>query len=629
MKKALLFVFAMLLSSCVFGITLVKDGEALAEILLHSSSLPIERFAAEELCYHVKRITGVELPILKAASGKKIPIVLGKATKIPTRGLEENACIVQIAADHIDIAGSDGLGEPFNFQSAAGTLYGVYDLLEKKLGVRWLWPGETGVVVKHQSTLELAEETWTVEPPLRAIGWRQMMNYDVWKDRKNAEDFLANETLWLRRMRFNSVDNYGYGHAYIRYWDEYSKEHPEYFNLLPDGTRRPDNCPGEFISMCVSNEGFVKRVIENWQKEDPKGFINGNENDTAGRCVCDACMAADENPDPNRLARAKAAFEKRQGGWQVQLGSLSDRYAKFYLALLKEGEKYNPNCRVIGLIYANYYLPPEHTKLNDRVILRFCPPVMYPWTPDKVEAFKNMWKGWTDCGVQLMLRPNFTLDGHNFPLVYYRDFAECFDYAFPRKMVAVDMDSLTGIYGANGLTHYVIASKVGSSGKKTVEELEEDYFSAFGAAKDVMREYMKGLEVATHSFEHTANPADIVGGNYTAFFTWAGKIYTAEVYEKAFELLEEAKRLTANDKEAYDRVIFVWTGLMDSKLTLDTWLAHEKYAKSKDEADRKALGRAFRKMDEFRYAHEHLGYANFTWPRQCEAWRAWWKWRAE
>ena len=625
-KRALLFLLAFVLGASVFGVTLVKDGVACAEIVLHERSYPIERFAAEELNYHLKRITGAELPIVNRATGKPA-VYLGKVAGIPQRALVENSCVVRIAGDTIAIAGGDGIGEALNVETAAGTLFGIYDLLEKKLGVRWLWPGESGVKVPHQATVEFADEEWTVEPPLRAAGWRQMMNYGIWKDKKNAEAFIANELLWLRRLRFSSIDHYGYGHAYIKYWELYSKEHPEYFNQLPDGTRRPDDCPPDFISMCVSNEGFVKRVIKNWQKEDPHGLINANENDTAGRCTCDACMAADESDDPDRFARAKAVFERRSGGWQVQLGSLSDRYAKFYLALLKEGEKYNPNCRVIGLIYANYYLPPKHTMLNDRVILRFCPPIMYPWTPDKVEAFKSMWKGWTDCGVQLMLRPNFTLDGHNFPLVYYRDFAECFDFAFPRKMVAVDMDSLTGMYGVNGLTTYVIASQVGSCGKKSVEELEEDYFSAFGAAKDVMRKYMKVLEDATHSFEHTANPADIVGGNYTRFYTWAGKIFTPEVYEKAFALLEEAKSLTAKDWEAYDRVNFVWTGLMDSKLTLDTWAAHEKFQKTKDEADRKARGRAYRKMEEFRFAHEHLGYANFTWSRGCEG--GWGAWRAE
>ena len=217
MKKVLLFVFAMGLCTCVFGVMLVKDGEPFADIILHGRAYPIERFAAEELQYHVKLITGAELPIVTRPTEGKNHIYLGKVTGFPTRGMAENAALVKITPELVAIAGADGIGEALNVETAAGTLFGVYDLLEKKLGVRWLWPGETGTVVKHQKTLELAEEEWTVEPPLRAIGWRQMMNADYWDKFENADKFLNNETLWLRRMRFNSVDNYGYGHAYIKY----------------------------------------------------------------------------------------------------------------------------------------------------------------------------------------------------------------------------------------------------------------------------------------------------------------------------------------------------------------------------------------------------------------------------
>ena len=94
--------------------------------------------------------------------------------------------------------------------------------------------------------------------------------------------------------------------------------------------------------MCVTNKGFIHQVIEDW-KADPTKFINANENDTPGKCVCAECMAADESEDEGRLQRTKDAYAKKDPAWYAELGSVTQRYCKFYMDLLEEGRKTNPD----------------------------------------------------------------------------------------------------------------------------------------------------------------------------------------------------------------------------------------------------------------------------------------------
>ena len=49
----------------------------------------------------------------------------------------------------------EGLGDPLNMNTSAGTLFGVYEWLDHDVGVRWLWPGELGTYVPSLPTMAL------------------------------------------------------------------------------------------------------------------------------------------------------------------------------------------------------------------------------------------------------------------------------------------------------------------------------------------------------------------------------------------------------------------------------------------------------------------------------------------
>ena len=81
-------------------------------------------------------------------------------------------------------------------------------------------------------------------------------------------------------------------HAFTQWWDKHAKTHPEYFNLLPDGSRRSDPSyhggSARLISMSVGEPAFQQAVVDHWlrTRSPARPWIDCSENDTPGRCVC-------------------------------------------------------------------------------------------------------------------------------------------------------------------------------------------------------------------------------------------------------------------------------------------------------------------------------------------------------
>lgn len=594
------------------AIELVKNGKPVAVIQIPASPLPVETFAAQELVLHIEKATTAKLPIVKGGNPSGNVIRLGRAAELKRNWKNFNDATIRISADKLDIAGVDGKGNALDRRTAAGTLFGVYDLLNNELGVRHLWPGETGMVVPKKKDVTLHTGERNITSPLCFTNWRTYLRLGGWQDQSTGKRFFNEENLYLRRHRFTMSENLNYGHAFTDYYRRFGKTHPEYFNLLPNGLRVPDpfyfNGRPDLISMCVTNQDFIAQVVANWKKQGGRSILNLNENDTLGKCICPDCLTADDSSDLTRLKRAREAFIKKNPKWAHELGSLSNRYAKFFLAVQKEADKINPQHKIIGCIYANYYEPPN-VKLNNRMIMRFCPPIMYPWNQNKVNTYKRLWKGWADSGVQMMLRPNFTLDGHGFPLVYYPEFVECFDFALNNNLTATDLDSLSGIFGTNGLTLYIIAARHGEGREKSIAELENDYFQAFGAAEPQIREYYKLMRKATERGKKVILKDDngVEGGSPQDFFRVAHLIFTTEVMTRGMELLDEAARQVVSDPAASSRVDFLKTGLTDAQLVLKTQKAFIAFQKN---GQAKIFKDAFKELNAFRAANESKHYAD-------------------
>ncbi|MBI3923589.1 MAG: hypothetical protein HY318_19375, partial [Armatimonadetes bacterium] len=319
------------------GPVLVKEGVARATIVIPDEPLPVHKAAAEELQYHVRRASGAELAII--SENQSTPgsdsIYLGPCRRTLQIGLwpattKPNGYILRTVGSDLFICGDDTNGNVFWVQHAnrtrVGTLFGVYELLERELKVRWLWPGELGTVVPHSRSITVGNWNTTGAPPFIHSRWADygpgVSALEGWSSNEVRERYIDTQGKWLRRHRFALGIAMDMAHAFAHWWEPKGKDHPEYFNLLPDGTRRPDptfySGDPELISMCVGEPALWSEIVAEWQKTRTPGapYIDATENDTNGKCVCEKCLAMDV-PDPlcttpftERLAKCTEAFAK-------------------------------------------------------------------------------------------------------------------------------------------------------------------------------------------------------------------------------------------------------------------------------------------------------------------------------
>ena len=352
---------------------LVNNGTANADIVLPERANRVEQYAANELQSHIQKATECKLKIVyEDKVTKPFNIYLGntqmaKENQIECQTLPINGYRTKITDKAIILAGKDGDGNlPNDDTTPMGTLFAVYNYLNNNVGVRWVWPGEAGTFVPKTTTLfsgNVRDKTYT--PQLIHSRMRDATDLGPWQNVFSKEEYQnakLERQIWLRRHQFARGTSLEYGHAFEQYWKRFGEIHPDYFALRPDGKRGPFDKETHLVQMCVSNPELHKQIVRDWsnKQQSYKGsFINGAENDRRlqdSSCLCDRCKAWDPAGTvyDTRKISVDAAGEViggepfTFGGTGAVYNNLSDRYAKFWLALQKEGEKHNPQATVLG-----------------------------------------------------------------------------------------------------------------------------------------------------------------------------------------------------------------------------------------------------------------------------------------
>ena len=284
MKK---FIFSsLLLLSCIAAsaVTVLKSGNLLFHgIVTPEKPVPGVTFAAKELAYHIQRATGKKIPVISesAVKPKQKYFYLGscKANAALNAGkLPWNTGIIKVNANSIQIAGLDGSSKLLHDTNSTGTLFAVYEFLEKYFGVRWIWPGKSGEVIPRRRYLVIKEGEFTVKPLLRSSDFRSnppiRQGAKGWSSPKVMKRYFDEERIWLLRHRFSRDRSVMGGHAFTKYYQTYNKKHPEFFSLLPNGKRILSPYKGRkfhYASSCVTNPTFVKTVVF-LQSQPPSHF---------------------------------------------------------------------------------------------------------------------------------------------------------------------------------------------------------------------------------------------------------------------------------------------------------------------------------------------------------------------
>ena len=619
-------------------VAVLDARESLVEpvIILPNSPNAVEYLAGRELSHHLARALGRRPALYFEPWSEETTgyiFYLGDTRKARDNGIDvddltPNSCRLKVRNRIVIIAGKDSWGDPLEFSIAAGTLLGVYEFLEKQLGVHWIWPAESGEVVPTLQRLELSEMDVRWVPPLEQSRLRlHRENLEYWPNREAGERFYRQEALWLRRQRFAMTVDYNYGHAFGDYWKRFGETHSEYFNLLPDGTRRPDPLldggnPAR-VSLNVSNPDLWAQIVSEWlaTRTPERPWINANENDTLGMCICDHCLNWDSGApltikgevisrivsEEVSTDKAREAYIANDPHWYRYLGSLSDRYCRFYLALLERGKRHDPEAKVIGDAYANRREPPVRVSLNPDVVIRVVPALMFPWTEQKREAFYRQWSGWDASGATLLLRPNYLLDGHAFPIFFAHHLPFQFQFANDHRLAATDFDSLTGQWATQAPNLYTLARLHRDPGL-SYETIMEEFTSAFGPAQENVRAYFEHWRLVSNSVTQES-----YDGNWLMFLNASTRIFTPKVLETAADILEKAEYEVRDQKLYASKVAFLQLGLEHIRLCLQVELAYQTARKNGDWSDFKE---AHWRLEEFRAENARSGFADvgfLTW----------------
>ena len=640
-----------------------------ADIIIPDNPNHAEDFAAKELQYHLGKALGTQPAIVAESKKSSMPyhFYIGDTRAAKAAGIDKKAIamdhrILRSVKDGIIFTGGDRNGRYVGHQWSAacqGTLYAVYDYLETELGVKWIFPGELGEIIPARKKLEVGKLDRSGKEPLVA---RRMIESGGkapygWSSEASRNKFMETQHLFLIRHRMGATENLYHNHAFGDYWKIYGKAHPEYFSLLPNGKREPlkGDPVGEYITMCVSNPDLHKLIVSNWSKTfsgkqaDNPPLINLCENDTPGMCTCAKCRSWDAD-DPRfatsdywgngkdpltrrgrflRLARVKWGEDGDQKDIsKVEPPSLTDRYAKFYMAVLAEAKKVNKNARVIAYAYANYTEAPKNTQLCEDVILCYVPRTGFPYSQDDTDLVRAQILSWRKAGIRnFVLRPNYMLMGANMPMNLGRRICADFTFAAKNGMIGTNFDSLTGAWANHGMMLFSLIS-LHRKPDQTYDKLLNDYCSAFAPADKEIREYIGFWEdfstaITEEQFRKlcTNNPdrfGNIGGGNYN-FFTISAELYPTELFVKANAILDRAAERAKGNTLALKRIDFLRKGLRDAELSRNCRAAQKAWqlakAANKPHAERVKLRNKFLKefkiMTDFRASVESDLVCNF------------------
>lgn len=504
MKKILTWMFALLWAMDVMqaetggGHVVVEPADCV--IVVPERANVVVAFAAEELQAHLKLIGGRVVPIRTQAAAKQFPFHVGIMPPGDDRPLapEEARWVVTTAGvwlvgdDEINVDAGNPEATATAKENRVGTLYAVYELLEQKLGVRWLEPGSAGVAFTRKDRFELPVETGAWVPALRQRHMRPAYTDNLRKmalSRGNVpagfifdtDEFVQrrmDEAIWQRRMRMGRSVRFVYGHAFTEWWHEYGKTHPEFFALNRAGKREPaaeimQGAPDR-IKMCVSNPDLVREVVRRHFAANLGPVVNACENDSRGFCRCAACAALD----------ARLPGEEALDVDSTDL-PLTDRYLHFANAVEAEAKKYNPAAKTTYYAYSAYRSPPRREKVADGVVVFF---ITSHFSSE--QELREFYAAWKAAGAkEVYLRPNDLCDDTGLPLGFEQNMFEKMQLANREfQLAGTDYDTCWGYWPVSGLTNYIMA-RAFYRPERTFAQWEEEYCDAFGPAREDIRDY--------------------------------------------------------------------------------------------------------------------------------------------
>ena len=369
-RLRLLALFAIMIaisaSAAPAKIALVRDGEARAVVVVGEE----DGAAADLLVATIAKSTGATLPARTSSpvDTATVAIHVGRTALVAERlaelgvsGLDRDGFVITFPEERtVVIAGS----------STDGTFHGVCEFLERFLGVRWLFPGESGEHVPKHASLAVPTVTIREEPAF-------LMRFMYWSQRQsesNTRDRILIRRAWRRRMRSPGTQKrVSFNHFMFRIIrpTQFGKTHPKFFPIQKGERKIPATDTPHHWEPCFTAPGLVEASVASlcryFDGHPDKATVSLAVNDNGGHCECERCMAMDggERTEFNYPNRSRSYFTWAD---QVAKGVLAKHPGKLF------------GC----LAYREVSTPPPGMKLNPAIVPFICKD-RYVWVDDEMQ----------------------------------------------------------------------------------------------------------------------------------------------------------------------------------------------------------------------------------------------------
>ena len=522
------------------------------------------QYPAQFLQKHIEKSTGKKLPIVREskASKDKRKIFIGNtnAAKKFNFKCKPEELILQPVGDDLIITGEitpDGIDR--------GTLFGVYEYLEREFGIRFLYADNPrwsqygpGTVIPKKSEITFPQTTVRSAPTFQQREGGVGYYYQK----------IPIQKQWHPVLRFGStIPRQNANHTQNNWYHLYSKTHPEYFAKDKNGNPKFNHRLYYRNYICLSSDAVFERMMQSiaefdagkpeaWRPFDsrpPKGnyvYFSCNDGMTpAANCHCEKCYPALELNKP----------------YEEQGSNLFFSYVAKYANAIKA--KY-PGRKLAVLAYSHYLAPPDKISIPDNVEITYVgPSIHYSSNPAKYKQHSDYIKKWHKLFNNDKSRMTlwFNIVGpqtylSNCPFMYYHVF---------QKFLKEHQHCISGLF-INGLSPYL--RRLGDRGfygtihtipmmylqarmlwniDCDVEEVLKDFCDkSYGKGGEKMLAYYK---LVTDRWEGRYQDNESMPQ-----FDYIHQIrYPQPVVAEMKKLLNEAAEAAKDDKESYNRIVYL------------------------------------------------------------------------
>ena len=401
-------------------LTLARDGKPAATIVIAREATRAAQFAACELRWHLKQITGGDFLIVRDDEPVKgLAILIGDSKPVRAMGIKpdqlkkqeylirfspEALVLVGRDKDNCDIVQYDLTPNQQAFDTwpgiwdEQGTMYAVYDFLERHCNVRWFTPTEFGTDCPRQARLTVAGVDLQRAPFMkyRFAAYPASENYDqytgLWPagsegqkkweaaaypdlhKRFDGSGYTLAKRGWntLFRLRHREGGEVCFGNHslcgyYPRFWAEEKGREKQFEGRHADWFAQ--GYEGQPPQMCYSARGLVEQVA----KDACEFFETGKKytgSQVGGDCFCVEPM---DNDRFCKCGNCRKWLTGRDADSPFFTnGRRSDYFFHFVNEVAKLVGQKHPDKHIVCLAYWTHGAPPQKVRLEPNVLVQYC-----------------------------------------------------------------------------------------------------------------------------------------------------------------------------------------------------------------------------------------------------------------